>query len=168
MQSRRRFDSSIITHLVNFDIQQVRSLKCDAKKSTYIYISPLNITLPTIDMYFLYQFNMKLHHISGRFFFNVEKCFPKVESLALCYILGIPFEYNIMCHSVTVNIASAAKQQGSFVLRNTVRVLADIQWNYYRIVAEPNHSRAFLTNFSILIRVVTGIPIVAAFYADFV
>ena len=41
MQSRRHIDSSsIIAHLVNFNIQQERSLKCDAKKSTCTYISP--------------------------------------------------------------------------------------------------------------------------------
>ena len=39
VRSRRRFDSSpIIAYPVNFDIQRGRSLKCDAKNSTYIYI----------------------------------------------------------------------------------------------------------------------------------
>ena len=38
VRSRRRFDSSsIFAHPVNFDIQRKRSLKCDAKNSTYIY-----------------------------------------------------------------------------------------------------------------------------------
>ena len=44
MQSCRRIDSSsIIAHPLNFDIQRERSLKCDAKNSTYIYTyHPLN------------------------------------------------------------------------------------------------------------------------------
>ena len=53
VRSRWRIDSSsIITHPVNFDIQRERSLKCDAKHSTYVSLSIYNIyiSLSTTDM----------------------------------------------------------------------------------------------------------------------
>ena len=51
--------------------QRDRSLKCDAKNSTCISL-PLyiDITLPIIDIDFLYQFNQRVHHFW--FFFNVR------------------------------------------------------------------------------------------------
>ena len=76
VRSRRRFDSSsIIAHPVHFDIQQERSLKYDAKNSTFIYMC-IDINLSAIDIGFLYQFNLRLHQFS--FYFNVkEKTFFK-------------------------------------------------------------------------------------------
>ena len=61
VRSRRRIDSySIIAHPVNFDIcSQGRSLKCDDKNSTYIYIY-IDMTLSIIDKDFPYQFNLRL------------------------------------------------------------------------------------------------------------
>ena len=63
VRSHRRFDcsSSIIAHPVNFDIDRERSSKCDADNSTYIYIE-IDITFSIIDMDFLYQFSLTLHH----------------------------------------------------------------------------------------------------------
>ena len=74
VELRRIDSSSVIAHLVNFDIQWERSLKmwcqvCDAKNSTYICIY---ITLSIIDMDILYQFNLRLHHFS-QFLFNVKQ-----------------------------------------------------------------------------------------------
>ena len=56
VRGRRRIDSSIIAHPVNFE----RSLKCDAKNSTYIYdnIYIYIYDLSIIDMDFVYQFNL--------------------------------------------------------------------------------------------------------------
>ena len=60
-------------------IQQERSLKCDAKNSTNIYIDiDIDITLLISDMDFLYQFNLRLHHF-WRFFSNVQKKRKKSE-----------------------------------------------------------------------------------------
>ena len=47
--------SSIIAHLVKFDIPRERSLKIDAKNSIYIHIDIMDTNSLIIDMDFLYQ-----------------------------------------------------------------------------------------------------------------
>ena len=80
MRSRRRFgSSSIIAHPVNFDVQSdtmgeivkmwYQDLVIYLSIYTYIYI-----TLSIIDIDFIYQFNLRLHHFS---FFQCKKMFFK-------------------------------------------------------------------------------------------
>ena len=77
---RRSDSSSIIAHPVNFDIQRARSLNCDAKNSTYIYIC-IDITLSIIDVDFLHQCNVRLHHFSQFFSMFTKKLFSKFSKV---------------------------------------------------------------------------------------
>ena len=68
--------SSIIAHPVNFYIYRERSLKCDAKNSTYIYIY-ICVCIYVYIYITLSIINLRLHHFS-QFLFNVKKMVFKI------------------------------------------------------------------------------------------
>ena len=81
VRSRRRIDSSsIIAHPVNFE----RSLKCDAKNSTYIYIRPL-------DNRYRFSISVQLKLIAPLFTFLFEKenVFLQFSKLTGLWLVGV-------------------------------------------------------------------------------
>ena len=105
VRDRRRIDSSsIIAHPVNFE----RSLKCNAKNATSIYIYIYDLSI--IDMDFLYQFNLKLIAPLFTFLFekNVFYCFQKLTGL---WLVGVVVNHVVIYGSKVAEGLSAFQRR---------------------------------------------------------